>query len=43
MRAVYFATLQRIERNGYDVFNGRVRLSRPRQAAVALKQWIWNA
>jgi len=43
MRAVYFATLRRIERNGYDVFNGRVRLSRPRQAAVALKQWIWNA
>jgi phytoene/squalene synthetase len=40
---VYFATLRRIERNGYDVFNGRVRLSRPRQAAVALKQWIWNA
>jgi phytoene synthase len=43
MRAVYFATLRRIERNGYDVFHGRVRLSRPRQAAVALKQWIWNA
>jgi phytoene synthase len=43
MRAVYFATLRRIERNGYDVFKGRVRLSRPRQAAIALKQWIWNA
>src|SRR4029077_8280653 len=43
MRAVYFGTLRRIERNGYDVFNGRVRLSRPQQAAVALKQWIWNA
>jgi phytoene synthase len=43
MRAVYFATLRRIERNGYDVFNGRVRLSRPQQAAIALKQWIWNA
>jgi phytoene synthase len=42
MRAVYFATLRRIERNGYDVFHGRVRLSRPRQAAVALRQWIWN-
>jgi phytoene synthase len=43
MRAVYFATLRRIERNGYDVFNGRVRLSRPQQAVVALKQWLWNA
>jgi phytoene synthase len=43
MRAVYFATLRRIERNGYDVFGGRVRLSRPQQAAIALKQWIWNA
>jgi 15-cis-phytoene synthase len=43
MRAVYFATLRRIERNGYDVFSGRVRLSRPQQAAIALKQWIWNA
>jgi 15-cis-phytoene synthase len=42
MRAVYFATLRRIERNGYDVFHGRVRLSRPRQAIVALRQWIWN-
>jgi 15-cis-phytoene synthase len=42
MRAVYFATLRRIERNGYDVFGGRVRLSRPQQAAIALKQWIWN-
>jgi 15-cis-phytoene synthase len=42
MRAVYFATLRRIERKGYDVFKGRVRLSRPMQAAVALGQWIWN-
>ncbi len=42
MRAVYFATLRRIERNGYDVFHGRVRPSRPRQAVVALRQWIWN-
>jgi 15-cis-phytoene synthase len=43
MRAVYFATLRRIERNGYDVFRGRVRLSRPQQAIIALRQWIWNA
>jgi len=42
MRAVYFATLQRIERKGYDVFNGRVRLSRLHQAVIALRQWIWN-
>ncbi len=42
MRAVYFATLRGIERNGYDVFHGRVRLSRPRQAIVAIRQWIWN-
>ena len=42
MRAVYFATLQRIERNGYDVFKSRVRLSRPQQAVIALRQWIGN-
>jgi phytoene synthase len=40
MRAVYFETLQRVERNGYDVFSGRVRLSRPRQALIALRQWL---
>jgi phytoene synthase len=40
MRAVYFETLQRVERSGYDVFSTRVRLSRPRQALVALKQWL---
>jgi phytoene synthase len=39
MRAVYFEILQRIERSGYDVFTERVRLSRPRQALIALKQW----
>jgi len=37
---VYFATLQRVERNGYDVFASRVRLSRPEQAAIALRQWL---
>ena len=40
MRAVYFATLRRVEENGYDVFSGRVRLRRPEQAAIALKQWL---
>ena len=44
MRAVYFETLKRIERsgpNGYDVFSARVRVARPRQAAIALKTWLW--
>jgi 15-cis-phytoene synthase len=41
MRAVYFETLRRIERGGYDVFTAPVRLARPRQAAIALKQWLW--
>jgi phytoene synthase len=44
MRAVYFETLQRIERqgeNGYDVFTERVRVARPRQAAIALRTWLW--
>jgi phytoene synthase len=40
MRAVYFETLLRIERNGYDVFNGRVRVRRPMQAYIALRQVI---
>jgi phytoene synthase len=42
MRAVYFETLTRIERRGYDVFTARVRVARPRQAAIALKQWLWG-
>ena len=41
MRAVYFETLRRIERGGYDVFTAPVRVARPRQAAIALKQWLW--
>jgi phytoene synthase len=41
MRAVYFETLRRIERGGYDVFSARVRVPRPRQAAIALRQWLW--
>ena len=41
MRAVYFETLQRIERRGYDVFTARARVPRPRQAWLALKQWLW--
>jgi phytoene synthase len=44
MRAVYFETLKRIERSGpegYDVFSARVRVARPTQAAIALRQWLW--
>jgi len=41
MRAVYFETLNRIERNGYDVFTVRARVPRPRQAWIALRQWLW--
>jgi phytoene synthase len=43
MRAVYFATLQNIERNGYDIFAHRARVARPRQALIALRQWLWPA
>ncbi len=40
MRAVYFETLRRIEGRGYDVFSGGTRLPKPRQALVALRQWL---
>ena len=40
MRAVYFATLRGIERRGFDVFHGRVRLRRPAQLLVALREWL---
>jgi phytoene synthase len=43
MRAVYLETLNRIERNGYDVFTARARVPRPRQALIALRQWLWPA
>ena len=41
MRAVYFETLRNIERNDYDVLSGSVRVKRPRQALIALRQWLW--
>jgi phytoene synthase len=41
MRAVYFETLKRIERSGYDVFTARARVPRGRQALIALRQWLW--
>ena len=40
MRAVYFETLRRIERRGYDVFSSRTRVPRPIQAAIAVRQWL---
>ncbi len=43
MRAVYFEYLRRIERRGDDVFAGKVRVARPRQALIALRQWLWPA
>jgi phytoene synthase len=43
MRAVYFEYLRRIERRGYDVLAGKVRLARPEQAFIALRQWLWPA
>ena len=42
MRAVYFETLQRIERSGHDVFTSRARVPKPRQAVIALRQWMWS-
>ncbi|MCC7416540.1 MAG: presqualene diphosphate synthase HpnD [Acidobacteria bacterium] len=41
MRAVYLETLRRVERGGYDVFTTRVRVPRARQAAIALREWVW--
>jgi phytoene synthase len=43
MRAVYFETLRRIERSGYDVFTAAARVPKPRQAMIALGQWLWPA
>jgi phytoene synthase len=42
MRAVYFETLKRIERSGHDVFTARARVPKPRQALIAVRQWLWN-
>jgi 15-cis-phytoene synthase len=40
MRAVYFATLRRIERSGYDVFSARLRVPRAMQAMIAVRTWL---
>ncbi|MQA31293.1 MAG: presqualene diphosphate synthase HpnD [Luteitalea sp.] len=42
MRAVYFETLKRIERRGYDVFSSRTRVPKPLQALIAVRQWIFQ-
>jgi phytoene synthase len=42
MRAVYSKTLERIEHRGYDVFGERVRVPKPQQAFLALRQWLLN-
>jgi phytoene synthase len=39
MGAIYLEILRRIERRGYDVFSERVRVPRPRRAAIALRVW----
>jgi len=42
MRAVYSETLGRIERGGYDVFAERLRVPKPLQAVIALRQWLFQ-
>jgi 15-cis-phytoene synthase len=40
MGAIYFAILTKIERSGYDVFSGVVRIPRPKRALIALRTWM---
>jgi phytoene synthase len=40
MGAIYFAILQRIELENYDVFTRVVRIPRPRRALIALRTWL---
>jgi len=40
MGAIYYGILQRIERNGYDVFSVRIRVPRPHRAVIALRLWM---
>ena len=39
MGGIYHAILRRIERSGYDVFQGKVRVPRPQRAAIAAAIW----
>jgi phytoene synthase len=43
MGAIYRALLGRIERSGYDVFSGVVRIPRPRRAFIAAATWARTA
>ena len=40
MAAIYLDVLRSIERSGYDVFHGKVRVSRRRQAFLAATTWL---
>jgi phytoene synthase len=40
MGAIYFAILQKIERQDYDVFSGVIRIPRPRRALIAFRTWV---
>lgn len=40
MGKIYFAILERIEQQGYDVFSERIRVPRPRRALIALRAWL---
>jgi 15-cis-phytoene synthase len=39
MAAIYHAILERIEQSGYSVFAGKIRVPRPRRAAIAAALW----
>jgi phytoene synthase len=39
MGGIYFEILQRIERNGYDVFSSVIRVPKPQRAFIALTIW----
>jgi phytoene synthase len=40
MGAIYFAILQKIEGQAYDVFSEVIRIPRPRRALIALRTWV---
>ena len=40
MSGIYYGILERIERAGYDVFSGRIRVPRPQRAMIALRIWL---
>jgi hypothetical protein len=40
MAAIYLELLRRIESSGFQVFGGKIRVPRWRQAAVAAGAWV---